>query len=240
MKRLIINADDFGYDEAINYGIIKAYKEGIVSSTSMMANMPGFDHAIELYKKNNDIGIGVHLTLTCYKPLLKTHKNIVNKDGNFDRPNLEQYDLEEVYNELCAQVDKCLEAGLPIDHLDSHHHIHTLEYFKPVITKLIDKYKLPIRGGFEYTNNYKNVAILNDKFYAKDTTLEGLKNICESLENNIYDLMVHPAYVDAFLNNSSSYAINRINELEILTSKEAKQLIKDNDIELSTYKVFKL
>ena len=73
MKRMIVNADDFGFSEAVNHGILKAMLEGIVTLTSIMANMPGFAHAVQLYHEHPDMAVGVHLNLTCYRPLLSTH-----------------------------------------------------------------------------------------------------------------------------------------------------------------------
>ena len=70
MKKLIMNADDFGLSEAVNYGILKGFQDGILTSTTIMANMPGFDHAVEMAKQHPEMHIGVHLNLTCYKPLL--------------------------------------------------------------------------------------------------------------------------------------------------------------------------
>ena len=70
MTKLIINADDFGLSEAVNYGIISAHKTGVVTSTSTMANMPGFEHAMELLKENKKLGCGVHLTMSCYLSLI--------------------------------------------------------------------------------------------------------------------------------------------------------------------------
>lgn len=60
MKRMIVNADDFGFSEAVNHGILKAMQEGIVTSTSIMANMPGFAHAVQLYHEHPDMAVGVH------------------------------------------------------------------------------------------------------------------------------------------------------------------------------------
>ena len=77
MKRMIVNADDFGFSEAVNHGILKAMQEGIVTSTSIMANMPGFAHAVQLYHEHPDMAVGVHLNLTCYRPLLSTHQTLV-------------------------------------------------------------------------------------------------------------------------------------------------------------------
>ena len=79
MKRMIVNADDFGFSEAVNHGILKAMQEGIVTSTSIMANMPGFAHAVQLYHEHPDMAVGVHLNLTCYRPLLSTHQTLVTE-----------------------------------------------------------------------------------------------------------------------------------------------------------------
>ena len=105
MKRLIVNADDFGFDEAVNYGILKGYQEGIVTSTSMMANMPGFAHAVTLAKQHRDLGIGVHLTLTCYYPLGKGYKSLTRRDGSFKKQgDINEFDEEEMYEELKLQI----------------------------------------------------------------------------------------------------------------------------------------
>ena len=85
MRKLIVNADDFGFSEAVNHGILKAMEDGIVTSTSIMANMPGFAHAAALYHEHPDMAVGVHLNLTCYRPLLSTHKTLVTETGYFQK-----------------------------------------------------------------------------------------------------------------------------------------------------------
>src|SRR5699024_3337774 len=69
MKRIIINADDFGYSRAVNWGIIDAHAEGLLTSTTLMTNMPAAEHAFKLGHAHENLGIGVHLTLTCGRPL---------------------------------------------------------------------------------------------------------------------------------------------------------------------------
>ena len=109
MTKLIINADDFGLSEGVNYGIISAYKSGVVRST-MLWLMPGFEHAMELLKENKDLGCGVHMTLSCYKPVLSNLKTIVDENGYFIRritnEVIENMDLNEIYEEFCAQIEK--------------------------------------------------------------------------------------------------------------------------------------
>ena len=82
MTKIIVNADDFGLSEAVNYGIISAYKNGIVRSTTIMPGMPAFEHAIGLLKENKGLGCGVHMTLSVNKPILNCHKTIVDENGN--------------------------------------------------------------------------------------------------------------------------------------------------------------
>ncbi len=232
MTKLIINADDFGLSEGVNYGIISAYKSGVVRSTSAMANMPGFEHAMELLKENKDLGCGVHMTLSCYKPVLSNLKTIVDENGYFIRritnEVIENMDLDEIYEEFCAQIEK-VRAKTDITHLDSHHHVHTLEKLRPVIERILEKYDLPIRGGFEYNFNYSKIIPLIDTFYGENVSEDYFVKKIDYLKSyEIADIMCHPAYVDDFLMKTTSYSMARINEHKILTSKEIKDFIQNN------------
>ncbi|WP_300381182.1 chitin disaccharide deacetylase [Clostridium sp.] len=242
--KLIVNADDFGYSNGVNYGIIDSYKNGIVRSTTIMAGMPGFNHAVELAKENKGLGVGVHLTLTCYKPVLENHKTIVNENGYFDRSlyteeSIGKIDLEEIYREFEAQIEKVKKAGIEITHLDSHHHVHTIKEIKPVIEKLLDKYKLPIRGGLNYKIDYDKVVDFKGTFYNENANINGFENLLKG-DIEVFDVMSHPAYLDKLVFELSSYNTKRMDELELLTSKEVKDLINEGDIELVNYRdVFK-
>lgn len=244
MTKLVINADDFGYTEGVNLGIISAYKNGIVSSCTIMANMPGFDQAVELLEANPGLGCGVHMTLTCHKPIIKSHKTIVDNNGNFykraTKEILQLIDLDEVYEEFCAQIDKVISSGIKITHLDSHHHVHGLKELKPVIEKIVNKYELPIRGGFEYKTEIKDIVPVIDSFYADKVDYSYFeKNIDEIKKHKICDLMCHPSFVDEFLLNSTSYALQRTKEHSILTYKNIKDFLELNEIEIVTYEDFK-
>ena len=232
MTKLIINADDFGLSEGVNYGIISAYKSGVVRSTSTMANMPGFEHAMELLKENENLGCGVHMTLSCYKPVLSNLKTIVDENGYFIRritnEVIENMDLDEVYEEFCAQIEK-VRSKTDITHLDSHHHVHTLEKLRPVIERVLEKYDLPIRGGFEYDFNYSKIIPLIDTFYGDNVSEDYFVKKIDYLKSyEIADIMCHPSYIDDFLMKTTSYSMARINEHKILTSKDTKDFIQDN------------
>lgn len=241
MTKIIINADDFGYCEAVNYGIISAHNNGIVRSTSMMANMPGVEHGVGLLKENKTLNCGVHMTLSCGRPLLSNLKTIVDKDGFFIRritdEIIEKMDCDEIYRELCAQIDRVKGLGIDISHLDSHHHIHTLLSLKPVIEKIVTKYNLPIRGGFEYNLEYSKVVPLIDSFYKENVIEEYfIKNIDEIMKYDVVDIMSHPAFLDDYILNSTSYAIDRTKEHKILTSKKVKEFLEKNGLVISSYR----
>ena len=241
MTKLIVNADDIGLSEAVNYGILSAYKNGIVSSTTIMAGMPAFDHAVNILKENPGLGCGVHMTLSLNKPVLDTHKTIVDENGNFYRRITnelieEKFDLNEIYEEFCAQIDKVIESGIKVDHLDSHHHVHTLASLKPVIERLLERYKLPIRGGFETNIEYNKIIPMTESFYNENVTDDYFEKHIEELKSyNVIDLMSHPAFVDENLINSTSYAMQRMKEYSILTSKRVQEFLKENKFEITNY-----
>lgn len=241
MTKLIVNADDFGLSEAVNYGIISAHRNGIVKSTTIMTGMPGFEHAVGLLKENLELGCGVHMTLTLYKPVIKTHKTIVDENGYFYRSVtnefiLEKFDLDEVYKEFCAQIDKAINSGIKVTHLDSHHHVHTLVSMKPVIERITSKYKLPIRGGFKQQIDYNKVVPVIDSFYNENVSENYFeKNIENIKKHSIVDIMSHPAFIDKKLVAFTSYSMKRLDEYEILTADRTKEILRKNNIEIINY-----
>lgn len=241
MTKLIVNADDFGLSEGVNYGIISAYKNGIVKSTTVMVNMPGFQHGLTLLSENKGLGCGVHMTLSLNKPILSTHKTIVDENGNFYRRITnelirEKFDLDEVYSEFCAQINKAMESGIKVSHLDSHHHVHTLTELKPVIEKIVKKYELPIRGGFEEVLDYNKVIPMIDSFYNDNVCENYFENNIEKIkEYGIVDIMSHPAFIDKTLFNATSYSMKRMDEHEILISLKVKELLEKHNIEVTNY-----
>src|ERR1700679_91642 len=135
LSTLIINADDFGLSSIVNRAILTSMEEGLVTSTSMMANMPGFEHAVGLVRVHAKLAgrIGVHLNLTEGRPLSKPILDcplFCNDQGVFAYQRTPLFFLskkvrEAVYLEFKAQVERMLDAGIKPIHLDSHHHIHT-------------------------------------------------------------------------------------------------------------------
>ena len=134
MKYLIVNADDFGRNPQINIGIIKACKEGIVTSTSVLANFPAFSHACALAKEHPQLSVGLHFNLTEGGPVSspKEIPSLVTKNGFFYakwlfvlRASLGLIRPEHILFEFEKQWEKASLRFL-LTHLDSHHHIHAL------------------------------------------------------------------------------------------------------------------
>ena len=142
IKKLIINADDFGMCEGNSLGILLAHEQGLVSSTTVMMNMPYALWVLDKAKAYPDLGIGVHLTLTAGKPLLPGKKSYTDEEGNFLRPSAYEDGFpdgepEEVYEEWKAQIEAFItHTGHLPTHLDSHHYVHMEHRQLEVIKRL--------------------------------------------------------------------------------------------------------
>ena len=223
MITLIFNADDFGYSRGTNYGILDTFKKGIVTSTTMMMNMGGTDHAIELAKQYKELGVGIHLVLTCGKPLSESFEvdTLVDEKGIFYKnPKIlfeGEVDIRQVEIEWRKQIELFYAYGLTPTHLDSHHHVHTNEKLRPVILKLAKEFSLPVRifPDMGCVEPFSDVFI--GDFFGKDISHELLYRIVEkATDGQVIEVMTHPAYVDADLLAGSSYNLDRIKETELL------------------------
>lgn len=253
IKKLIINADDFGYSYAVNLGIVKSHVNGVLTSTTLMANMNGTSHAIELSKKMPTLAVGVHLTLTCGKPILgKAVSSLIKEDGYFHKlsdfeKGTIKIDEEELYMEWKAQIDKLYSAGIKLSHIDSHHHIHTFEIPAKIAKILSNEYNLPVRNCSEIKNNGE-VNFLDlcnyDPIRNMDTKYGTVRDECfKVIESNILkninfeksEAMCHPAFLDTPLLEGSSFNVARIREVDILCDPQMIELINKYKIKLCNY-----
>ena len=153
LHRLIVNADDFGLSRSVNQAVIRAHRDGILTSASLMVNEPGFEEAVKLAKENPKLGVGLHLTLLMGHSTLPPGKisGLVNARGEFSnhptgtgmnyffKPALR----EQLRAEIHAQFEKFRSMGLTLDHVNGHLHLH----LHPVVFKILmeDREKLGIR-----------------------------------------------------------------------------------------------
>lgn len=138
---LIVNADDFNLTEGVTRGILEAHRSGIVTSTTVMVNLPGLEMSRVLSQAHPRLGLGLHLNLTFGPPVLPPGKvrSLVDDAGRFVRDHgrlREAGDPSEIRQELAAQVERFRAIfGHSPSHLDTHHHIHR---HPPVLEAVLD------------------------------------------------------------------------------------------------------
>jgi chitin disaccharide deacetylase len=239
MTKLIINADDFGYSKGVNLGIIEAFQNGVVTSTTLMANMPGAAHAAELAKRNPTLGVGIHFVLTCGKPLSSTVPSLVSDKGEFYRmAEIEGFAvIEDIELELQTQFEKFLSFGIKPTHIDSHHHVHSLKKVYQVVEKIAKEHQLPIRKVSKDPNPFQPVQYFNHEFYGDQLTKDYLIGLLDKvLPYETAELMTHPAYIDEQVYTGSSYNLQRMQELAILTDPAILEELKNRKIDLVTFR----
>lgn len=169
-RRIIVNADDFGMSPENNRAIVAAFDKGLISSTTLMANMPGFEEACELARFHQLFGkIGVHLNLTEGRPLSTHVKRLplfCDEFGMF-RPrrtlfHLAKEERRAVEAEFAAQIRACLDRGIHPTHLDSHMHVHTEWPIGEIAIRVARQYGI---GAIRLTRNCGAGIGLGQKLY---------------------------------------------------------------------------
>ena len=165
MRRLIINADDFGLTGGVNRAIVEAHESGVVSSATLMANGQAFDDAIALAQCRPRLGVGCHLVLVDGAPLLDPTavRSLLDRGGSSGNPHfregitrfgtlalLGRLRENEIEAEATAQIRKLQAAGVKVTHLDSHKHTHTFpRVLRPLLRAAASCGVRAIRNPFE-------------------------------------------------------------------------------------------
>ena len=133
MRRLVVNADDFGFTSGVNRAIVKAHTGGVVTSATVMANGPAFCEVKELAKQFPKLSIGCHVVLIDGEPILPPARvPSLTQSGRF-RDDLKafaaraltgQLEATEITAEATAQIRRVQAAGVRVSHLDTHKHTH--------------------------------------------------------------------------------------------------------------------
>lgn len=144
--KVILHADDFGYDYDTTQATIELLEAGVLSSASIMANMPFADVACNYASKHPEKSFGVHLTfvdelIPCCDP--DNIPSLVNEDGRFlmasnilKKSLTLQLAVEDIYREACAQINVLKDAGVSVSHLDSHGHYHKYPSFQLALGRI--------------------------------------------------------------------------------------------------------
>lgn len=149
--KVIINADDLGISLEVNAQIEDAIKKRLISSATIIANGPAFKDALRIVQQYPHISYGVHLNVIEFKPLTNISifrkYELLDANDNFIEGAVFYVKLKEelknaIFEEWSAQVDVLLKEGVPITHIDSHQHTHTIYGLCDVVVNLIKKYNI--------------------------------------------------------------------------------------------------
>jgi chitin disaccharide deacetylase len=163
VRRLIVNADDFGLTAGVNRGIVETHTLGLVTSSTLMASGPAFENAVALAKQTPSLSVGCHVLLVDGSPILPIEQvsSLASADSGAPkfRDSIVKFaclamarklDEDEIEAEIMAQIRKLQSAGIQVSHLDSHKHTHMFPVvFRPML-RAAKKCGVPaVRNPFE-------------------------------------------------------------------------------------------
>ncbi len=246
MKKILVRADDLGFSEGINFGIQKSVKQGIVKSVGFMVNMDATQHGYDLLR-DADVCLGLHTNICIGRPLSDPTliPSMVDIDGNFKRSsvyrksNIDIVNYEEARIEVEAQYLKFVEIT---GHKPRYFEGHAIESdnFSKAMADISNKYEcdfLPVSftGPTKFRNTVLYVSM--DAMNAQYNPYQSFKRdaLKKYTDNGICMFVTHPGYLDAYVLHNSSLTIPRALEVEMLCSKEIKDWIHENGIEVISY-----
>lgn len=206
VKRLIVNADDFGFTAGISRGILEAHERGIVTSTSLMVDRPAAAEGAEIARRTPSLSVGLHAVLDRRDELTVTAETC-------------DAELERQLNRFEQLV------GDRPTHIDSHHHRHRDPRIHDVFVAFADRQALPMR---EHTVRHSA-----DYYGEHAIGVESLLDILGRLEDGDTELGCHPGYVDGV---ESRYLAPRERELETLTDPRVRDRLDELEIELIAWR----
>jgi predicted glycoside hydrolase/deacetylase ChbG (UPF0249 family) len=248
MKRLIVNADDLGRSAGVNRGILRAHREGIVTSTTLMANAPRAKDAAALVREQRDLGVGVHLVLTFAQPLSPPEEvpSLVRAGGAFPKHPQEirgRVRGEEALTEFRRQIERATTLlGRPPTHLDTHHFVQEDDEVLWALMEVARELDIPARHKTPaQRERFRSMEVRTtdhfcDEFYGRDAVTAGrLVEIIRRLPAGTTELMCHPGEIDDEL-RTSSYAQERPLEVAALTDPAVRRAIDEASISLISFR----
>ncbi|MBI3758027.1 MAG: ChbG/HpnK family deacetylase [Deltaproteobacteria bacterium] len=221
-KHLVINADDFGYAQGVNRGVIAAHECGVVLSASLMVDMPLAREAAAFAAAHPGLGVGLHFAVTDTKG-----------------PKVDLLDVVAIERALYRQYRLCCDLlGHAPTHIDSHHHIHMRKELFPLFVAWAAAHHLPLRSHGAVTYNGGFYGQWYDEDWQPHPApelihLKNLEKIFRDLPEGATELACHPAYLSPDLD--SSYASEREIELATLLNPRVLSLARELGITLVNF-----
>jgi len=260
VRKLVVNADDFGFTRDVNQGIVQAHRDGIVTATTLMATGAAFEDAVRLARENASLDIGVHLVLMGDPPFPRTVTQLVRAVA---------LGRIHVYEELRKQVRRTLDAGLRPTHLDTHKHTHLLPPVLDAVARVSEEFKIPwVRRPFDFPLTpagpevshakrivSKSLGVLRGRFervlerhgcrstdHFAGFQITGsygaaeLARLIGSLPEGSTEFMCHPGICGEELRGARTrLKESREQELRALTSAEVRAALAESGVELVHY-----
>jgi len=259
IKRLVVNADDFGFTRDVNRGILEAHQQGILTATTLMATGQAFDDAVRLAQENPSLDIGCHLVLVGSPPLPQTVAQLVRAVA---------LGRVRIYDELAAQVRRIVDAGLQPTHLDTHKHTHLLPPVLEAVARISEEFRIPwVRRPFDFPLSgsgvsWKKRAVSRafgvargrfarvlashgcrstDHFAGFQITghydARELEALIRALPGGTTEFMCHPGFcTDELRSATTRLKESREQELEALTAPGVRAALEECAVELVSYR----
>lgn len=255
VKRLIVNADDFGFTRDVNAGIVEAHRFGILTATTLMATGEAFDDAVRLAQETPSLDIGCHLVLVGAPGFPATIPQLV-RDLSLGRIR--------IYDRLVQQVRRIVDAGLQPTHLDTHKHTHLLPPVLEAVARISEEFRIAwVRRPFDFPLQpggvgWKNrlMRLMNGSFqhaltrhHCRSTDWfagfkltgsygsEDLINVIRALPDGVTEFMCHPGHCgDELRVARTRLKESREEELRALTSPEVRVALGDAGVTLANYR----
>lgn len=253
MTRIIFNADDYGYSEAVTLGILKAHRDGVIVSTTMMTNMDAAPIAAEWSRSYPNLFIGQHSNIVVGKPCANPSDipSLVDVDGYFNTKSRQKagipLDPEHIKLEVRAQAERFKEL---MGHYPEHIEGHAIRddglfwAIKEVATELGVHYTDVVTDfnqgeTMRNANNsgYEIPEFPDVPYYMDNVSIDyWLNDVGNFLNKNLVQLHSHPGYIDQYLIDHSSYTLTRAKEVEIACSEKLKNWAKANNVQFISHR----
>jgi hopanoid biosynthesis associated protein HpnK len=287
LRRLIINADDFGLTAGVNRAILEAHGHGIVTSATLMANSDAFEEAVRLSKTSPSLSIGCHVVLVDGTPTLSVDKvsTLIGRKNSFrfcptfgtfaSRAVRGRLDPDHLEAEATAQILKLKAAGIDVAHFDTHKHTHMFPaVLRPLLraahacgVRALRNPFAPVRSvllghlarspkmwsRFAQVNTLRSMArnfrrtVQEQGLITTDGTfgvlgtgvldLKLFQSIVACIPDGTWEFVCHPGYNDKDLSQvRTRLRESREQELRVLTSSSAREILNRHGIELLSYR----
>ncbi len=232
---LIIRIDDFGFSEAINLGIMKAYQTGLVKNIGLMSNMPYAAHAVNLVK-DKDVALGLHTNLIVGKPCMHPEKipSLVDEHGSLINSKVRRrqwaqgvdcFNYEDTRREVEAQMEAFIAmVGRRPDYIDAHA-ICTPTYDR-VICDVADAYGIMIRAHKNSDQwEFVETDMDHSTFYDRNLPYEKFFTSYLIYGKRANLIVFHPGYLDQDVLNQSSLTLERCRDLALLCDESVRAFL---------------